>query len=264
MDSRENSSLNRDKFFQEARERFHRANNDLFSKRQLQGSVDGVSGGSWQHSSLFPDFPFQPCGPSSHTSQLAGGRVTGAGREAGERRDRGERVIPILIQRTAASDGECERKIETNAEVSDSEQSIPVVIDKGSNSSSSSSGSSTPREMSPERSQSVRGTLPGGPGVRASFHHPSFANNFGFSRLGNGFHEACDFLAFRESMFPGFPNFGNFPLFTPNLMKETQVNTDGEGASIGILRTKRNDLNSRPDRAMSSIECSANGGSGNR
>ena len=53
---------------------------------------------------------------------------------------------------------------------------------------------------------------------RTGFHHPSFANHFGLSRLRNP-EDKNNFFSgsgIRDS-FPGFPNFGNFPSFTPLL-----------------------------------------------
>merc|ERR1711976_989121 len=51
---------------------------------------------------------------------------------------------------------------------------------------------------------------------RTSFHHPSFANHFGFARLRPDDQKSIFTTGIRDS-FPGFPNFGNFPSFTPLL-----------------------------------------------
>ena len=111
-----------------------------------------------------------------------------------------------------------------------------------SSGSSTSSSSTTPCQNSPEKNNTTidggisSGLPPSFPSLivdmkladsvlkpgRTSFHHPSFANHFGFARIGNGFRADDKSLlaaGLRDS-FPGFPNFGNFPSFTPLLTGE--------------------------------------------
>ena len=131
-----------------------------------------------------------------------------------------ERIIPITIDQGASQQAR--------------ERIIPVMVESDSStelydSSSTQSNDSTPCEEEIKPSTAFSSLLnemkiseplikPG----RAAFHHPSFANHFGFARLRQqtgAAHQAGGGL--RDS-FPGFPSFGNFPSFTPLLQAERQ------------------------------------------
>lgn len=138
-----------------------------------------------------------------------------------------ERIIPITITRSPVS--QTETKHEPSVRI------IPVMVETSDNNSDSSSDTQSPDSVSPEEEsqQESLATLPSlfqdikmlhgnqpSASKRTSYHHPSFANHFGFSRLRG--HDSGDksilfsSAGIRDS-FPGFPSFGNFPSFTPLL-----------------------------------------------
>merc|ERR1719411_1731460 len=132
----------------------------------------------------------------------------------GPRTQREERIIPITLTTTDPG-GQRERI-------------IPVMVESDSStdlceSSSTQSNDSTPSEEEIKPSPAFSSLLaemkisdplplikPG----RTAFHHPSFANHFGFARLRpedkSLFAGAHQPGGIRDS-FPGFPSFGNFP-----------------------------------------------------
>ena len=147
-----------------------------------------------------------------------------------------------------------------------------------SSGSSTSSTSTTPCQNSPDKNNTTidggisSGLPPSFPSLiadmkladsvlkpgRTSFHHPSFANHFGFARIGNGFRSDDKSLlaaGLRDS-FPGFPNFGNFPSFTPLLTGERPSAASG---SRYRDKTKADSIHKqRLGKSKSSVEYSAN------
>ena len=130
-----------------------------------------------------------------------------------------ERIIPITIDQGGSQQAR--------------ERIIPVMVESDSStelydSSSTQSNDSTPCDEEIKPSTAFSSLLnemkiseplikPG----RAAFHHPSFANHFGFARLRQQAGQAHQAGGIRDS-FPGFPSFGNFPSFTPLLQGERQ------------------------------------------
>ena len=132
-----------------------------------------------------------------------------------------ERIIPITI--TTHTETITERIIPVRVESSDSST-------EPCDSSSTQSNTSTPCEEDPPPPglSSLLSDLKMGDSVlkpgRAglAFHHPSFANHFGLSRLRPEERTIFGPGGIRDS-FPGFPSFGNFPSFTPLLAGERQL-----------------------------------------
>ena len=136
-----------------------------------------------------------------------------------------ERIIPITITHSEPSD------ISETSVTRSQVRIIPVMVETEEDSSttesqdsSQSSGEGDTVKMPP-----VPTTFPSLLAEmkinqdsllkRTSIHHPSFANHFGLSRLRNP-EDKNNFFSgsgIRDS-FPGFPNFGNFPSFTPQLL----------------------------------------------
>ena len=157
----------------------------------------------------------------------------------GPRTQREERIIPITL--TTDQDQDQVPRLGVTRE-----RIIPVMVEVESSdssteqceSSSTQSNDSTPEEEirpSPAFSSLLAEMKISDPSLplikpgRTAFHHPSFANHFGFSRLRPednkalfaGVHQPG---GIRDS-FPGFPSFGNFPSFTPLLQGERQFPT---------------------------------------
>jgi len=191
----------RAKFFDEARERFHNTNSDLFASflAEQEQRFLGRRAAAFR-GDVVP--------PASSQSQL--GRAEER-TEAVE--ETGARIIPIAISSQPASPVSAPPPPPPPAEErKEVERVIPVLLETSSSSSSSSSTSSTP--VRAPALPALMGDLRIGDSLlrqgRASFHHPSFANHFGFSRLlAPG--EPSSLLA----SFPGFPSFGHFPSFSP-------------------------------------------------
>ena len=229
----------RAKFFDEARERFHNTNNELFASFLAEQEQRFLTRGGRAAAAFRGDV----VPPSGSQSQLGGPETERT--EAVETDGGGARIIPIAISSQPASPvspppppSHPPPPAEQRKEV---ERVIPVLLETSSSSSSSSSTSSTPVRAPalPALMGDLRigdsllrwlnckvlrnsispfplfcGTIDISPLLsrqgRASFHHPSFANHFGFSRLlAPG--EPSSLLA----SFPGFPSFGHFPSFSP-------------------------------------------------
>ena len=147
-----------------------------------------------------------------------------------------ERIIPITITRETVtrSGDQCDQVSGDSSSGQASVRIIPVMVEtsdsstdtcdnEAGDSSSTESNDSTPcQDESPKMptfpsllSDMKLGDSMLKPG-RTSFHHPSFANHFGFARLRPADDKSIFSSGIRDS-FPGFPNFGNFPSFTPIL-----------------------------------------------
>lgn len=184
--------------------------------------------------------------PVSSASQLISSvRSDSSDAMEGERTQ--ERIIPITI--TTHTTTTTERIIPVRIESSDSST-------EQCDSSSTQSNDSTPCEEEPppppscppppfssllsdlKMSDSV--LKPGRTSL--AFHHPSFANHFGLSRLRQEDRNIFGPGGIRDS-FPGFPSFGNFPSFTPLLQTERQqlpghLRDKSRAAQIHKLRGK--------------------------
>ena len=192
-----------------------------------------------------PAFSVSGAGRSSDSSQLM---LSSVGADSADScdamntprtlRDREERIIPITLTSLSTSDQEVQERPR--------ERIIPVMVEMESSdssteqceSSSTQSNDSTPSEEEIKPSPAFSSLLaemkisdPSLPLIkpgRTAFHHPSFANHFGFSRLRpedkSLFAGAHQPGGIRDS-FPGFPSFGNFPSFTPLLQGERQFPT---------------------------------------
>jgi len=320
-----NSNLaeERAKFFDEARERFHNANNDLFSQflKEREERFSRLAAGLGQPGQS----AFSTTGDRTHSAQLYPGvrnnnyssatlpksetfpghrstseSVLGPNQSDDNdsaniltdinsdnsmseskvaqrhqplcRNNAEERVIPISINTEEVS-----APISKEAEPSkETGRIIPVMVE--SSGSSTSSTSTTPCQNSPDKNNTTidggisSGLPPSFPSLiadmkladsvlkpgRTSFHHPSFANHFGFARIGNGFRSDDKSLlaaGLRDS-FPGFPNFGNFPSFTPLLSGERPSIASG---SRYRDKSKADSIHKqRLGKSKSSVEYSAN------
>ena len=177
------------------------------------------------------------------------------------RTQREERIIPITLATTPDQDPGGLR-----------ERIIPVMVETESDSSteicessSTQSNDSTPSEEEIKPSPAFSSLLaemkisdplplikPG----RTAFHHPSFANHFGFARLRPeekslfaGAHQAG---GIRDS-FPGFPSFGNFPSFTPLLQGERQFPSHLRDKSRAAAIHKQRQAKSKS--SVDSLDC---------
>ena len=159
-----------------------------------------------------------------------------------------ERIIPITI--TTHTTTTTERIIPVRIESSDSST-------EQCDSSSTQSNDSTPCEEErpppppscpPPPLSSLLSDLKMSDSVlkpgrtSLAFHHPSFANHFGLSRLRQEDTNIFGPGGIRDS-FPGFPSFGNFPSFTPLLQAERQqlpghLRDKSRAAQIHKLRVK--------------------------
>ena len=155
-------------------------------------------------------------------------------------RDRGtpqpqERIIPITITRSSETSDISEPPVISESQGTGQVQVriIPVMVETDSGSSSAASSATESQDSSPSEEADTVKLPPSLPSLlaemkvadsllkpqgRTGFHHPSFANHFGLSRLRNPEEKSGFFSGsgIRDS-FPGFPNFGNFPSFTPLL-----------------------------------------------
>ena len=182
-------------------------------------------------------------------------------------RDREERIIPITLTSLPNTDlevqsGPRERIIPVMVEIESSDSSTEQC-----ESSSTQSNDSTPSEEEIKPSPAFSSllaemkisdpSLPLIKPVRTAFHHPSFANHFGFSRLRPedkalfaGAHQPG---GIRDS-FPGFPSFGNFPSFTPLLQGERQFPTRLRDKSRAAAIHKQRLAKSKS--SVDSVDCS--------
>ena len=137
-----------------------------------------------------------------------------------------ERIIPIRITRESENCNKTlprsnVRIIPVMVETSDSSTDTLDNSDNSDDTAASSSATES-NDSTPCEDDSLK--MPNFPsllsemklGDRTSFHHPSFANHFGFARLRPDDKSIFSSTGIRDS-FPGFPNFGNFPSFTPLL-----------------------------------------------
>lgn len=304
-----NSNLaeERAKFFEEARERFHNANNDIFSQflKEREERFSRLAAGLGQPGQS----AFSTTGDRTHAAQLCPGvrnnnhssatlnksetfpgpysaseSVVGLNKSDKPnstdiledtnsdnsmsdskvlqrhqplcRNNAEERVIPISINTEEPS-----APISKEPEGSKEEgRIIPVMVENSSNSTTTGhnntaidGGVSSFPSLITDMKLADSVLKPG----RTSFHHPSFPNHFGFTRIGNGFRSDDKSLlaaGLRDS-FPGFPNFGNFPSFTPLLSGDRPSVASG---SRYRDKTKADSIHKqRLGKSKSSVEYSA-------
>ena len=196
---------------------------------------------------------FSVCGAESDSQLISAsaGAADSCDAMSGQRTQ--ERIIPITIDQQGGQ----------------RERIIPVMVESDSStelyeSSSTQSNDSTPcdEEIKPlpafssllsEMKISDPLIRPG----RAAFHHPSFANHFGFARLRQQedkslFGAAPHAGGIRDS-FPGFPSFGNFPSFTPLLQSERQFPSHLRDKSRAAAIHKQRLAKSKS--AVDSVDC---------
>ena len=239
-------SEERTKFFDEAREMFHGHSDPataaaMFS--QMLAEREGRVLGGTLAPTAFPGPPTHSgsVGATAHTAvsdQLISPGVTLAQAQTGHRMSEpetgarhppvirtSERIIPITITRESDSNNKTSnvRIIPVMVETSDSStDTLENNSDNNSDDTAASSSATESNDSTPGEEDSLK--MPNFPsllsemklGDRTSFHHPSFANHFGFARLRPDDKSIFSGGGIRDS-FPGFPNFGNFPSFTPLL-----------------------------------------------
>ena len=206
--------------------------------------------------------------PNSDITEAKGGIASKAKEEEDlEQEDdietRSENNQSKSANKTAAASGAGERLAQSGRATSASVSALPAAVGRSlsgaSRLSSSSSGFSSIGQQQQQTGLLQEHSTPNAALTklqqlqerRSAFHHPSFANHFGFGRTGTGLRAKTSMdegdlssifgggagSSRRESTseFPAFPNFGNFPSFTTPLL--LQASSPAVSSSASTLMT---------------------------